>query len=86
MVRYFPTKTLFALTLAACVVNPTFAPSAFAQSQANTGSIAGTVADEKGGAIPSASVTLVNTGTNFTRDVITDSAGRFRGLQLPLGT
>ena len=36
--------------------------------------------------LPGATVTLTNTGTNFTRDLVTDADGRFRGLLLPLGT
>jgi hypothetical protein len=59
--------------------------SAWAQSQANTGSIEGTVSDPSGAAIPSASVTVVNTDTNFTRKLITDGEGRFRAPLLPLG-
>ena len=67
--------TIFALT-----------PSlTFAQSQANTGTIEGTVADPSGGAVPNATVTLTNVGTNFTRVIQTDQEGRFRGLLLPLG-
>src|SRR2546425_12583098 len=56
-----------------------------AQSQATTGVIEGTVSDETGGRLPGATVTLVNTGTNFTRGVATDADGRFRALLLPLG-
>src|SRR5215469_1197384 len=58
---------------------------AFAQSQANTGSIEGTVSDPSGKAVARAQVTIVNLGTNFTRELTTDEEGRFRGLLLPLG-
>src|SRR6266567_7667619 len=57
----------------------------FAQSQANTGTIEGTVTDPSGRPVPGAQVTLTNTGTNFTRAMQTDEEGRFRGLLLPLG-
>src|SRR5258706_13694601 len=57
----------------------------FAQSQANTGTIEGVVNDPSGRAVPLAAVTLTNTGTNFTRNLVTDDEGRFRGLLLPLG-
>ncbi len=57
----------------------------FAQSQANTGGIEGTVSDPSGKAVPKAQITLINLGTNFTRELITDDEGRFRGLLLPLG-
>ena len=62
-----------------------WASSAAAQSQATTGVIEGTVSDETGGRLPGATVTLVNRGTNFTRELTTDADGRFRGLLLPLG-
>jgi hypothetical protein len=58
---------------------------AVAQSQATTGVIEGVVVDDTGGRLPGATVTLTNTGTNFTRELTTDADGRFRGLLLPLG-
>jgi Carboxypeptidase regulatory-like domain/TonB-dependent Receptor Plug Domain len=58
----------------------------FAQSQATTGVIEGTVSDSSGAVLPGATVTLTNTGTNFTRALVTDADGRYRGLLLPLGT
>jgi hypothetical protein len=57
----------------------------FGQSQANTGTIEGTVTDPSERAVPGAEVTLTNLGTNFTRTTSTDEGGRFRGLLLPLG-
>jgi len=60
-------------------------PGAWAQSQATTGVIEGTVVDESGGAIPGALVTMKNTATNYERQSTTDRDGRFRGLLLPLG-
>src|SRR5262249_28528239 len=57
----------------------------FAQSQANTGIIEGMVVDPSGSAIGGAQVAITNIGTNFTRNLTTDSEGRFRGLLLPLG-
>src|SRR4051794_40372212 len=62
------------------------AVDARAQSQATTGVIEGTVSDSSGGRLPGATVKLLNTGTNFARDLVTDADGRFRGLLLPLGT
>ena len=70
--------------LLACVVAT--ATTAGAQSQATTGVIEGSVSDASGGRLPGATVTLLNTGTNFSRDLVTDADGRFRGLLLPLGT
>jgi hypothetical protein len=60
-------------------------PGAFAQSQATTGVIEGTVADETGGVLPGATVNLRNTATNFEQVVTTGGDGRFRALLLPLG-
>ena len=62
MFHVIVTKTLLGLALISLVI-----ASAFAQSQANTGTIEGTIADQNGGGIPGAKVTIVNTGTNFTR-------------------
>src|SRR5687767_9426755 len=61
------------------------AGAVWAQSQATTGVIEGTVSDESGATVPGATVTLRNTATNFERVVQTDADGRFRGLLLPLG-
>jgi hypothetical protein len=57
----------------------------FAQSQATTGVIEGTVVDPDGGVLPGASVTLRNTATNFEQVTATNNEGRFRALLLPLG-
>lgn len=71
------------VSLLACLAG---APPVFAQSQATTGVIEGSVSDTQGGRLPGASVTLLNTGTNFSRELATDQDGRFRGLLLPLGS
>ncbi|HEX6177669.1 MAG TPA: TonB-dependent receptor, partial [Thermoanaerobaculia bacterium] len=57
----------------------------FAQSQATTGVIEGTVTDASGGVLPGVTVTVRNTATNYEQVLVTDSAGRFRGVLLPLG-
>src|SRR5688572_22771236 len=61
------------------------AAAAFGQSQATTGVIEGTVTDATGGVLPGVTITLRNTATNFEQVQVTDSAGRFRGVLLPLG-
>jgi len=58
---------------------------AFAQSQATTGVIEGTVSDATGGVLPGVTVTLHNTATNYEQVNVTDVAGRYRGVLLPLG-
>jgi hypothetical protein len=51
----------------------------------STGSIVGAVVDSSGGAVAGASVTITETGTNTSRVLSTDSAGRFVANVLPLG-
>jgi outer membrane receptor for ferrienterochelin and colicin len=58
---------------------------AMAQSQATTGVIEGAVVDESGGILRGATVVLKNVDTNYEKQLVTDAAGRFRGLLLPLG-
>ena len=55
---------------------------AFAQT---TGTLSGTVQDEKGGAVPGASVTARHVETNVSRSVQTDSEGRYRLTSMPVG-
>src|SRR5712692_3965197 len=57
----------------------------FAQSQATTGVIEGTVVDASGASLPGVTVTVKNTATNFEQIAVTDKQGRFRTVLLPLG-
>ncbi len=57
----------------------------FAQSQATTGLIQGTVIDPNGAVIPGAAVNIENTETGFSRTVTTNSDGFFSAPLLPLG-
>src|SRR5258708_36555993 len=59
--------------------------SLFAQSQATTGVIEGTVVDASGGAVPGVTVTIRNTATGYEVVVVTDAAGHFRAVLLPVG-
>src|SRR5262249_57327368 len=43
------------------------------RAQAVSGTILGDVTDTSGAVVPGATVTLVNTGTGFTRSVVTDA-------------
>ena len=54
-------------------------------AQGNAATIAGTVADPSRAAIPDATVTAKNLGTDISQTVVSDSQGRFRILQLGLG-
>jgi hypothetical protein len=62
-----------------------FSFAAHAQSQATTGLIQGTVADQNGAVIAGASVTVKNVNTGFERTVTTNSDGFFSAPLLPLG-
>ena len=59
--------------------------SLFAQSQATTGVIEGTVTDATGAVLPGVTVSLKNTATNFEKVEVTSAQGLYRGVLLPLG-
>src|SRR5215468_6263115 len=75
-------KRLGFLILAAFVIG---APTSKAQESASSG-IVGQVTDSTRGALPGATVTVTNTGTNARRSVVTDSEGRFTVPNLPPAT
>ncbi|MBC7900503.1 MAG: TonB-dependent receptor [Saprospiraceae bacterium] len=60
-----------------------FAVTAFGQS--NTGSITGIVSDPNGAAVPNATVTVTNQGTNESRTVQADGEGRYEVPSLSTG-
>src|SRR4051794_22619517 len=57
-----------------------------AAAQAVTGTILGTVRDSSGGALPGASVVLVNQDTGFSRTFTTDASGEYTAPLMPTGT
>ena len=57
-----------------------------AQTQAVNGSIRGRITDPAAAAIPTATVTVTNTATGFTRDVSSTGDGYYVIPNLPLGT
>ncbi|HRH41926.1 MAG TPA: TonB-dependent receptor [Pyrinomonadaceae bacterium] len=59
--------------------------SVFAQSQATTGLIQGTVVDPNGAVVQGATITVKNTGTGFERSATSNSDGFFSLPLLPLG-
>lgn len=59
--------------------------SSFAQSQATTGLIQGTVVDQNGAVIPGARIVVKNTATGFQRTVTSNSSGFFSAPLLPIG-
>src|SRR5436853_4123783 len=62
-----------------------FSFSLFAQSQATTGVIEATVTDATGAVLPGVTVSIRNAATNYVQPQVTDSAGRYHGVLLPLG-
>lgn len=60
------------------------AGSAFAQG--TLGRLAGTVRDSSGGALPGATVRIINNQTNQTQSVVSNESGAFLFSQLPVGT
>jgi hypothetical protein len=50
-----------------------------------TTSVTGTITDPSGAVIPDASITLENVGTNASREVMSDSTGTYRFLQVKPG-
>src|SRR5687767_14972087 len=59
--------------------------SGAAHAQSPTGTIAGTVTDESGAALPGAAVVITRVETGGTRAVTTDERGRFRAPGLEPG-
>ena len=84
MSKITPYKFLFAFVLFTCCCAFGVA-SAFAQSQASTGQIVGTVKDPQGGSVPNATVTVTNTATGLTQTLTTNQDGLFRAVLLPVG-
>jgi len=58
----------------------------FAGAQSTGGRIRGTVVDSSGGAIPGATVTLINEATHATRDVQSGANGEYLFLEVPVGS
>ena len=62
-----------------------FLAAPLAAAQGAGGTIAGTVKDETGAVIPGANVTVRQTETGATREVVTDSAGRYTATNVAPG-
>lgn len=77
MRRYLSSALL--LLLLGIICAPAFA-------QKITGDITGDVTDATGAVVPSATVTVKNLGTGFTRSATTTNSGSYRVTDLPIGT
>jgi hypothetical protein len=75
---------VFRLLTAAAFAVVSLSGTAIAQTAA-TGNIEGVVTDTTGAVLPGVSVVVKNTGTNVTREIVTDTAGRYRANALQPG-
>jgi hypothetical protein len=57
---------------------------AFAQATGNAGAIAGTVTDASGAVVPNATVSILNPVSQYSRAAVTDSAGQYHFVNVPL--
>src|SRR5689334_19842674 len=73
---YLRTAAVFAVAL--LLAPPT-------EAQIPTGTILGGVKDGSGGAVPGATVTATNTGTQYSRSTTTDAEGQYALRLLPVG-
>ena len=73
-------RPAFVALLSLLVVLP-----ASVSAQSTTGSLQGVVRDEQGGVVSGAQVTVRNVDTNATRSAVTDTQGRWRSPNLPVG-
>src|SRR3984893_6291312 len=62
-----------------------FNRNVWSQAEITSGSIQGTVVDEKGGAVPDANVGVKNLDTNLSKSTTTGSEGQYQFLALPPG-
>lgn len=75
-------EALLAVGLLAVVLYPA---TAFSQGS-SVGVITGLITDPSGAAVPGATITVRNVGTNFMREMKTDSTGNYTFSDLPVGT
>ena len=73
-------------TLALCAVgllSSAFSPHGFGQSLGNAGTVAGTVVDPSGAAVPKAAVSVRNAVTGYSQTTAAASDGSFRLTNVP---
>jgi hypothetical protein len=58
----------------------------YASAQSTGGRIRGTVSDPSGGAVPAATVSLINEATHATREVQSGAGGEYIFVEVPVGT
>ena len=72
--------------LTVLMVCTVLAGAAFAQAQASSADLVGTVVDQTGAVIPGATITVRNSATGIGRSAISDSNGEYKFIGLPPGT
>lgn len=77
--------TRFALCSALLVLGVALAPAAWAQTQATSGNILGSISDPDGAAMPGVTVTVTHNETGRVRTTVTSTSGAFRVPLLPVG-
>ena len=68
------------LAVALCLAVP------LARAQSTGGRIRGTVMDPSGGAVPAATVQLINEGTHATRETLSGANGEYIFIEVPVGS
>src|SRR5207244_3373170 len=68
------------LAMALCLALP------LARAQSTGGRIRGTVMDPSGGAVPAATVQLINEGTHATRETLSGANGEYIFIEVPVGS
>jgi hypothetical protein len=84
-VNNFRYSEMFGKFLMTVLITLSCAGAIFAQSQASTADLVGTVTDPNGAVVPGATVTAKNTATGISRSVTTNSNGSYQILGLPPG-
>lgn len=74
--------SLWQIAIGVMVIVLAAAPAA---GQTLYGGVVGSVRDAQGAVVPGATVTLVNTGTNLTRDTVTDTQGAYSFVNVLAG-
>ncbi|HEX9961742.1 MAG TPA: TonB-dependent receptor, partial [Pyrinomonadaceae bacterium] len=77
--------TVVSRLLALAMVTLVFAGAAFAQAQASSADLNGTVTDPSGAVVPGATVTARDTATGITRTVTSGESGEYNFIGLPPG-
>ncbi|HEX8249972.1 MAG TPA: TonB-dependent receptor, partial [Pyrinomonadaceae bacterium] len=75
--------TVVSRLLVLAMVTLVFAGAAFAQAQASSADLSGTVTDPSGAVVPGATVTARDTATGITRTATSDESGEYKFIGLP---